>query len=120
MLWSRVVPPQVVLSTLVPVTVMAKVQGSGTQPSVEEIGRHIDQLYHEDKMREAYDYIMQYAHIEDVEVQWRVARQCYNVSKYYAVNNTEAEKIAREGLHHAELTVKLEPNNYRGHRVRVI
>ena len=96
-----------------PVVVMAKV----ADPSVADIVKRTDELDSANKLREAYEYISQYAHIDDVEIHNRVARECYYVSKYYAKDNNEAKSLANEGLKHAEMATKLDPNNYRAFRV---
>ena len=86
--------------------------------NVQEITEKADQLYHENKMREAYEYLHQYKDVDHADVQWRLARLCYHMSKYYSDNQTQAKQFAQEGLSHAERSVQLSKDSAAAFRVQ--
>ena len=96
---------------------MAK-EASGV--NVQEIIEKADQLYHENKMREAYEYLHQYKDVDHADVHWRLARLCYHIANYYTDNTAQAKQFAQEGLSHAERSLQLDSNNAFAFRVREI
>ena len=94
--------------------VMAK-RASGV--NVQEIIEKADQLYHDNKVREAYEYLHQYKDVDNADVQWRLARLCYHMSNYYSDNHFQTKQFAQEGLGYAERSIQLDRNNHRALRV---
>ena len=86
--------------------------------NVKEVIERADQLYHDNKLRQAYDYLNQYKDIDDCDVQWRLARLCYHTGNYQAANEEEKKQFALQGLMHAERSISLDSSNYAAFQVR--
>lgn len=75
--------------------------------NIPEIIAKVDDLYTNNKMREAYDVLLPYKDNEDSEIQWRFARICYNVGKHYEPNKTKAKELATIAMEHIDRSIKL-------------
>lgn len=85
--------------------------------NVDEVIKKADDLYSKDDLKNAYQYLREYKDVENVDLQWRIARLCYHVSKYYTDNKTTAKEIAEEGLAAAEQAIKIDPKSAFGYKV---
>ena len=90
-----------------------------TDPSdVTEIITEGDMLYDAAKMQEAYDFLLSKADIQHSEVQWRIARVCHDMAKFYTDGDkTRSKELAQLGLTHANKSVALDDKNYLAYEV---
>lgn len=91
----------------------------GADPSdVTEVVTESDKLYDAGKIQEAYDFLLSKGDIQDSEVQWRIARVCYDMAKFYTNGDTTRSKeLSQLGLTHANKSVALDDKNYLAYEV---
>jgi tetratricopeptide (TPR) repeat protein len=77
------------------------------QPAVSEIVSRADELYDSNRMREGLTYVTQYAHLDEVEVLWRLARLCYKTGKYHTADKEESKRLAEQGWGYVERALAL-------------
>jgi tetratricopeptide (TPR) repeat protein len=87
-----------------------------TQPLVSEIVARADELYEANQMREGLSYLKQYAHLDEVEVLWRLARLCYKAGKYQTEVQEEKKRLAGEGWSYIERALAAGGDRHNGCR----
>ena len=87
--------------------------------NVKEVIERADQIYHDNKLKQAYDYLSQYKETDHCDVQWRLARLCYHTGRYQTESEEETKQFAQDGLIHAERAILLDNSNYSAFQVRI-
>ena len=88
-----------------------------SEVNIPEIIAKVDDMHENNKMREAYEFLLPYKDIEDAEIQWRFARICYQVGKHYEPDKTKAEALAMEGLEHVDKGLEIDENMFACYKV---
>ena len=78
---------------------------------VESICKHADQLFTDNKWREALDYLQQFSDTEDSELLWRLIRMNYRIGKKSS-NRIEAKKFAEIATKLSEKAMALHENDF--------
>ena len=88
-----------------------------SEVNIPEIIAKADDMHENNKMREAYEFLLPYKDIEDAEIQWRFARICYQVGKHYEPDKTKAEALTMEALEHVDKGIKIDENMFACYKV---
>ena len=78
---------------------------------VESICKHADQLFTDNKWREALDYLQQFSDTEDSELLWRLIRMNYRIGKKSS-NRIEAKKFAEIATKLSDKAMALHENDF--------
>ncbi|XP_014679415.1 PREDICTED: regulator of microtubule dynamics protein 1-like isoform X5 [Priapulus caudatus] len=81
----------------------------------DEIVEMADNLYDHHEVDKLYEFLSQYKDSKNDEIQWRLARAASDKSKK-ETDETKKKELTYEGLHHAEIAVKLNENNFAAHK----
>ena len=71
-----------------------------------------EQLYHENKFREAFEILEKYRESDDPDVLWQVVRIYYRIGKHETPDQTEAKKIADTAMEIAEKALKINDKHF--------
>ena len=93
---------------------MAEDEAAAVKPptDVESICKHVDQLYKENKWREALDYLQQFSDTEDSELLWRLIRLNNRIGRQGTSDRNEAKKFAEAANHFSEKALALHESNF--------
>ena len=104
--------PGTTLAAVIPIAVI-----HAATEDISEITKHADQLYDDNKMRELYNYMMQFKHIQLAEIQWRCSRACFKLSIIPSTDKNEARELAHSCFDFAQKAVELDNDNWQCHKV---
>lgn len=85
---------------------------------VPAIIARVDELHKDNKWREVYEYVKEYAdEASDPDLLWRILRAYYRVGKHLAKDKQEQTDIAAKAESLSEKALKLCPDNFHFHKV---
>lgn len=92
----------------------ANIMAEEVVKSLSETIQHADQLFDENNFIEAYDLLQKYPERATYEIQWRLARVTYSLSK--PTPSPRKEELVREAFRFAEEALKLNENDFASHK----
>ena len=87
-------------------------------PAMEDTLKQVDDLYLQNKMKEAYDLLVPHQNVENVDVQWKFARLCYRMGKMEGSAN--AKKFADDAMQHIDRAVAIDSECFNAQKVSIL
>ena len=84
---------------------------------MDDIIKEMDQLYEQNKVREAYEFLLPHKDTEDFAVQWKFARLCYRMGRMDGSH--QPKQFGIEALEHINRAIALNQDSFDVHMVSV-
>ncbi len=81
---------------------------------MDDTMKQVDELYMQNKLKEAYDLCLPHRDTDNVTVQWKFARLCYRMGK---MDSSNSKQHADDAMQHIDRAVAIDPNCFDAQKV---